>query len=58
MNKTLSDNIKIYTNMVVGIEEDYKNREIGFDEYKEDIVYYIGVLNNLRRQTSNSIEWL
>ena len=55
---TLNENIKIYTNMVEGIKEDYKLGDICFNTYKSEIVYYTTVLNNLRRKTANRIEWL
>jgi len=55
---TLNENIKIYTNMVEGIKEDYKLGDTSFDTYKSEIVYYTTVLNNLRRKTENRLEWL
>ena len=54
----MEDKIKIYENMVNSINDDYRNGDINFDNYKKELVYYSSVLNNLRRSTTNRIEWL
>jgi hypothetical protein len=51
MNKTIiNENIKIYTNMCVAVDEEYRNGEISIEEYLKEGQYYRTVLNNWRNK--------